>query len=118
MTPPPSAIAMESISPAELSRRLREPNPPALLDVREPGEHAFCTLPGSRLIPLGELPMRADELEDWRDREVVVYCHHGIRSARAVEFLQQTGLAFTRVLNLTGGVARWADEVDLQFPRY
>ncbi|MCW5556472.1 MAG: hypothetical protein KIT22_01290 [Verrucomicrobiae bacterium] len=109
---------MESITPAELARRLQEPDPPALLDVREPEEHAFCALPGARLVPLGELPMRADELADWRDREIVVYCHHGIRSARAAGFLRQLELGFTRILNLAGGVDRWADEVDSKFPRY
>ncbi|MBN8247114.1 MAG: hypothetical protein J0L84_06685 [Verrucomicrobia bacterium] len=107
---------MDSITPAALALRLREPNPPALLDVREPGEHAFCALPDSRLIPLGELSSRVEELEDWREREIVVYCHHGIRSARAAGFLHQLG--FPRIFNLAGGVDRWTDEVDPKFPRY
>ncbi len=109
---------MESITPQALFERLRAggPNPPALLDVREPGEHEFCALPGSRLIPLGELADRVGELEDWRDRDIVVYCHHGIRSARGAGLLRQLG--FTRLFNLSGGVDRWTQEVDPTFPRY
>lgn len=107
---------MDSITPAALAQRLQAPDPPMLLDVREPGEHAFCALPNSRLLPLGEMASRVEELEDWRGREIVVYCHHGIRSARAAGFLHQLG--FTRVLNLAGGVDRWSDEVDAKFPRY
>ncbi|MEN9674139.1 MAG: hypothetical protein RIS76_35 [Verrucomicrobiota bacterium] len=107
---------METLTPTELARRLREPHPPRLLDVREPEEHAFCALPDSRLLPLGELGTRAAELADWEDQEIVVYCHHGIRSARAVGMLHQMG--FTRVFNLSGGVDRWTAEVDPAFPRY
>ncbi|MBL9174835.1 MAG: hypothetical protein JNL10_14960 [Verrucomicrobiales bacterium] len=107
---------MDSITPTELHRRLGTPEAPRLLDVREPGEHALGALPESRLIPLGELPERAGELEDWQDSDVVVYCHHGIRSARAGAFLESLG--FRRIFNLSGGVDRWATEVDPRFPRY
>ncbi|MBX3733438.1 MAG: hypothetical protein KF791_12685 [Verrucomicrobiae bacterium] len=107
---------MDTITPAALARRLGDSDPPALLDVREHEEHAFCALPGSRLIPLGELGIRADELADWQDREVVVYCHHGIRSAHAVGLLHRLG--FAHVLNLAGGVDRWTRDVDPSFPRY
>ncbi len=99
-----------------LAGRLREPEPPALLDVREPGEHEFAALPSSRLIPLGELAERTGELDDWRNREVVVYCHHGIRSLHAIQLLRQAG--FTRLVNLRGGIDRWSIEVDPTVPRY
>lgn len=105
-----------TITPAELAAWLKEPTAPALLDVREPGEHDFCALTGSRLLPLGELAERADELTDWRDREIVVYCHHGVRSAHAIGILRHFG--FTRLINLTGGIDRWSLEVDPQVPRY
>ncbi len=107
---------MSSVTPLQLAEQLRGPSPPALLDVRNPGEHAFAAIPGSRLIPLGELSERTDELEDWRDREVVVYCHHGIRSAHAIVLLRTAG--FTRLTNLSGGIDRWSEEVDPALPRY
>lgn len=108
--------AMDIMTPVELSRRLRLPAPPRLLDVREPAEHALGALPGATLIPLGDLVSRAGELAGAEDAEWVVYCHHGIRSARAAGLLHQMG--FTRVWNLSGGVDRWAAEVDPAFPRY
>lgn len=105
-----------TITPESLAARLTEPTPPALLDVRQPEEHVFCALPGSRLIPLDELPARADELADWQDREIVVYCHHGIRSAHAIALLRHLG--FQRLVNLTGGIDRWSRDVDPLLPRY
>ncbi len=105
-----------SIEPAELAARLRGAQPPRLLDVRQAEEHAFAALPGAHLIPLAELPARSAELEAWRGKDVVVYCHHGMRSQRAVEWLRQRG--FTRLLNLTGGIDRWSLEVDPTLPRY
>ena len=100
----------------ELAAKLRLPNPPRLLDVRQPEEHAFVALANSTLIPLGELAARVDEIEDWREQELVVYCHHGIRSAQAVAHLRAAG--FTDVHNLAGGIDRWTDEVDPALPRY
>lgn len=104
------------MTPPELAAKLRLPNPPHLLDVRQPEEHAFVALPNSTLIPLAELAERLDEIEDWREREVVVYCHHGIRSAQAVAHLRAAG--FTNAHNLAGGIDRWTDEVDPALPRY
>lgn len=107
---------MSTVTPVQLASQLRGASPPALLDVRNPGEHAFAALPDSRLIPLGELADRIAELEDWRDRDVVVYCHHGIRSAHAIAFLRTQG--FNRLTNLSGGIDRWSEEVDPALPRY
>lgn len=105
-----------TISPAELAAWLNEGTGPALLDVREQVEHDFCSLPGSRLVPLGELADRVVELAEWRDREIVVYCHHGVRSAHAIGLLRQFG--FERLINLSGGIDRWSLEVDPNVPRY
>jgi rhodanese-related sulfurtransferase len=107
---------MNRVAPTDLAGLLKQPQPPALLDVREPEEHAFCALPGSRLIPLGDIPDRIEELSDWRDRDVVVYCHHGVRSAHAIVFLESAG--FSRLANLSGGIDRWSLEVDPSVPRY
>jgi rhodanese-related sulfurtransferase len=104
------------ISPVELAGKLRSANPPKLLDVREPEEHSFVALPNSTLIPLGELVFRAEELEEWKDEEIVVYCHHGIRSLNAIGQLKHFG--FTKLQNLAGGIDRWSTEVDPKLPRY
>ena len=104
------------MNPPELAAKLRSPNPPHLLDVRQPEEHAFVALPGSTLIPLGELLARADEIDEWKGDEVIVYCHHGIRSAQAVAQLRAIG--FTNVHNLSGGIDRWTSEVDPSLLRY
>ena len=104
------------MTPKELADRLRSPEAPHLLDVREAWEHALAALPNARLIPLGELPLRTEELDDWRDSDIVVYCHHGIRSAHAIDFLRTYG--FERLHNLSGGIDRWTDEVDPTLPRY
>ena len=105
-----------TLTPTELAAHLNTPAAPQLLDVRRPEEHAFCALAGSRLIPLDELLERAGELADWREQEVVVYCHHGIRSAHAIGLLRQLG--FTKLTNLSGGIDRWSTDVDPQVPRY
>jgi len=104
------------LSPSDLAARIRSQAALPLLDVREPEEHRFVALPGSLLIPLGELADRLDELAPWKDQTFVVYCHHGIRSARAVGFLRSQG--FTGALNLAGGIDRWSTEVDPSAPRY
>lgn len=104
------------ISPKELADWLRSPPLPHLLDVREPEEHAFVALPGSTLIPLGQLAHRLDEIDSWRDEEIVVYCHHGIRSLNAIGQLRHFG--FSKLRNLAGGIDRWTLEVDPSLPRY
>ena len=85
-----------------------------LVDVREPFEWEICHIPGSVLIPLGELPSRLGELES--DAPVVAICHTGRRSLDAARFLRSRGFADARSLN--GGVALWADEVDHSMARY
>ena len=79
------------MTPTELAERLAALNPPRLLDVRQPDEFAIVSLPGAKLIPLNELPERVAELAAWRDQEVVVYCHHGMRSAHAIGWLRHCG---------------------------
>ena len=105
-----------SISPTELVERFRADFPLHLLDVREVNEHQFVALPNSKLIPLRELPDRFSEIESWKDEEIVVYCHHGIRSQHAIDWLRQQG--FSKLRNLTGGIDHWSSEVDLSLPRY
>jgi adenylyltransferase/sulfurtransferase len=98
----------------DLKMRMDAGRPPVILDVREPFEAAICTLPGSRLIPLGELARRLDELD--RGAEIVVHCKSGGRSAKAVALLREKG--FTKATNLTGGILSWINEIDPALARY
>lgn len=103
-----------SISPTELRERLARGDDLFLLDVRQPEELAICRIEGATAIPLGELAGRTHELDP--DREIVCICHHGVRSASAAMALEQ--FDFGKVWNLTGGIDRWAAEVDPGMPRY
>ncbi len=104
----------ERISPKELDLRLKSDRPPLLLDVREPSEYEIANLK-AKLIPLGEILNRLDEIPN--DREIVVYCHHGIRSRHCIGMLRSAGFTNT-LLNLEGGIDRWSREVDTSVPRY
>ena len=103
------------ISPEELHRRLQAGDDLHLVDVREEMEFEYCHLPGSVLVPLGEVPRRAGEIR--AEGPVVLICHHGVRSAQALGYLRAR-LGRTNVLNLRGGVAAWAERVDPEFPTY
>jgi adenylyltransferase/sulfurtransferase len=87
---------------------------PVLLDVREAPEVSFVSLPGAVHIPIGELPARIGELDP--ATPLVVYCHHGVRSSRALGLLQRAG--FARVRHLTGGIDAYVVQVDPSLPRY
>ena len=102
------------IYPKELKEKIDRHEDFFLLDVREPSEHAFCSIPKSHLIPLKELPARYEEVD--RSKEVVVYCRSGGRSGNAVEYLLRLG--FERVKNLEGGILQWSDDVDPTIPKY
>ncbi len=95
--------------------RLSAEQRPALLDVRLPDEHASAALPDSLLIPLHELRSRQAELEPLRGRDVVVYCHHGVRSLQGASFLRSLGF---EAASLSGGIDAWSVEIDPLVPRY
>ena len=101
------------ISPPDLKRRLDAGDAPAILDVRDPWEHELAAIPGARLIPMDQLQGRVDELD--REREIVVHCHHGQRSAAVVQWLRRQGIP---AVNLAGGIDGWAVEVDPTLRRY
>ena len=101
------------ISVEELKQKLDAKEDVFILDVREPNEYQICNLNG-HLIPLNDLPKRMYELDS--SKEMVVHCHAGGRSARAVAFLQQAG--FTKAKNLAGGVKAWAERIDPKMPKY
>ena len=104
----------DEISPRTLAERMSAGTPPALLDVREPYEWTIARLPDAKLVPLDALPHAVSTLDP--SAELVVYCHHGIRSAAAVTWLRERG--FRRARNLTGGIDRWSREVDPSTRRY
>jgi molybdopterin/thiamine biosynthesis adenylyltransferase/rhodanese-related sulfurtransferase len=97
----------------EFKQRLDKGDDLFVLDVREPHEYQICNL-GGHLIPLNDLPKRVNELDS--SREIVVHCKMGGRSAKAVDFLRQSG--FSRVHNLAGGITAWAERIDPKVPKY
>jgi adenylyltransferase/sulfurtransferase len=102
------------ISVEELHRRRAAGEDLFILDVRQPDEHAVCNLKDAVLLPLGELPLRLEELDP--QREIVVHCKMGGRSLQAVAFLRNQGFAKAR--NLRGGILAWADQFDPGMTRY
>jgi sulfur-carrier protein adenylyltransferase/sulfurtransferase len=109
----PVAGGISEIQVEELKRRLDAKEDLFVLDVREPHEYQICNI-GGHLIPLGDLPRRVNELDS--SREIVAHCRSGVRSAKAVDFLQQAG--FRKVHNLAGGILAWADRIDPKMPKY
>jgi adenylyltransferase/sulfurtransferase len=103
-----------TITAPELKAKMDRKEPFVLVDVREPYEYEICRIPGSKLIPVGELPARLSEL-DTAD-EIVLQCKTGARSARALHILQEAG--FRKLANLQGGITAWADQVDPAVPKY
>lgn len=110
----PATHAGPEITARELRETFEQERPVTILDVREPHEHEIVHLPGSRHIPLRELPARLGELDPRSD--LVVLCHHGARSLQAVELLR--GAGFSHARSLAGGIDAWAVEVDPEVPRY
>ncbi len=103
-----------AIEPRELKRRIDRGDDILILDVREPDEIAIARFPGALNLPMGEVPSRIAELDP--DRETIVVCHHGIRSAQAAMYLASNG--FERVSNLIGGIDEWSAAADPSTPRY
>jgi len=102
------------IDPVSLKTRIDQGESVLVLDVREPFEIALAPFPGATHIPMGDIPSRLTELDP--DRETVVVCHHGVRSAQVAMYLAQMG--FERVLNLAGGIDAWSEDADPSTPRY
>ena len=103
-----------TVSVRDLKQKLEARENFQLIDVREPFEHELASIDSAKLIPLGELPDRLNELD--RERLTIVHCHSGQRSAQAVRIMRDAG--FAKVFNLEGGIARWSDEIDSDVPQY
>lgn len=106
------------ISPIELQELLLSPAPKAirLIDVREEDEFAICQIDGAELMPLAQLAEQAPLRLMDKDKPIVVYCHHGMRSSHAAHVMCHLG--YKEVYNLTGGIEAWAEQVDPQMRRY
>src|SRR5512135_3767325 len=109
----PVSSGVPEIQVEDLKRRLDAKEDLFVLDVREPHEYQICNL-GGYLIPLNDLPKRIHELDS--SREIVVHCKMGGRSAKAVDFLRQSG--FKRASNLAGGILAWSEKIDPKVPKY
>jgi adenylyltransferase/sulfurtransferase len=105
---------IKTLSASELDQKLAPGNDWALIDVREPYEFDICRLPQATLLPMGRIMQHLDLIP--RDKSVLMYCHHGIRSAQVIRFLQQQG--YRNLFNLSGGIDSWAREVDSAMERY
>jgi adenylyltransferase/sulfurtransferase len=110
----PAAAGIPEITAQEVKALVDQKKPFVLIDVREPHEYQICRIPGSKLIPLGEIPKRLNELNS--AEQIVVHCKSGTRSAQAVQLLMKAG--FRKIHNLKGGILAWADQVDPSVPKY
>ena len=111
---PPPGVSEWEITPVELKKKMDRKDTFTLIDVREPHEVDICRIPGAKLIPLGQIQARVNELNTADD--IVVHCKSGVRSGKAVDFLKTAG--FKRVKSLKGGILAWSDQVDPSVPKY
>ncbi len=106
---------MRRLSALEVDAHLKQADAkPLILDVREPWEYAVCHIDGSELVPMRQIPTALDQLDP--EQESIVVCHHGIRSFSVCRYLEQMG--FAKLINLEGGVAAWARDVDPKMATY
>jgi sulfur-carrier protein adenylyltransferase/sulfurtransferase len=117
---PQAAAAQEEnvtdteIEVTEVKARLDRGDQFVLIDVREPNEHQICNIPQAKLIPLGQVPSRLNELD--KNADIVIHCKSGMRSAKACAILRAAGFATVR--NMKGGILAWSDQVDRSVPKY
>jgi adenylyltransferase/sulfurtransferase len=111
---PETKVTENEIDVTEVKAKLDRGDHFVLIDVREPHEYKICHIPAARLIPLGEVPKRLNELDPQAD--IVVHCKSGVRSAKACGILRRAG--FQHVRNMKGGILAWSDKVDASVPKY
>jgi adenylyltransferase/sulfurtransferase len=111
---PEDILANIEIAPIEVKKRMDQAQQLLFIDVREKWEHETAHIPGSVLIPLREIPGHLGQFED--ANEVILFCHHGMRSLDAAAWLRSQGVAGAR--SMSGGIDRWSIEVDSTIPRY
>ncbi len=105
------------ITPKEVKALVDGGSRVVLLDVREPHEHAICSIDGAHLVPMNTVPARVQSIEAAADEAlVVVFCHHGVRSLSVVSWLRQQGVENCQ--SMSGGIEMWSLEIDAGVPRY
>ena len=113
-TPAAEMLESEEITVRELKARMDSGESLTVIDVREPHEFAIARIPGTTLIPLSQVEERSGEFD--KNKEIILQCRTGKRSADALNRLKAQG--FTRLKNLVGGIAAWSDEIDPTVPKY
>jgi rhodanese-related sulfurtransferase len=116
MSQPLPAIEIICPDAAKQLRNADDSRPSLLLDCRTSEEHTIAKIDGSVLIPMQEIAERLSELEPWRDKPIIVHCHHGVRSLRVTHFLREKG--FSQAQSMKGGIDAWSAEIDPSVPRY
>ena len=101
-------MEIKEINVSELKNKLDNKEDFLLLDVRNPDEYEYCNIEAT-LIPMGEIPERYQEIP--KDKEVIVHCHHGGRSKKVIQWLQDN-FQYTNLVNLAGGIHSWSEEID------
>lgn len=109
-------MPVHEISPQQLQDLMEQELPHVLVDCREQQEYDIVRIEGARLVPMSEFGERMEELKEFKEQQVVVYCHHGMRSLRVADLL--VNLGFSNVHSLAGGIDRWALEIQPSLPRY
>ena len=105
------------ITPAEVKQRLEAGESIVLIDVRQPEEHAIARIGSSELVPMNTVPHALQSLEEKADNAtLIVFCHHGVRSANVVNWLRGQGILACQ--SMAGGIDRWSTDVDPSVPRY
>jgi len=107
------------ISAVDAAKALRDTPPSAallLLDCRTPEEHATACIAGAKLLPMQELPERVAEVSAWKEKPIIVHCHHGMRSLRVAKWLREQG--FSLAQSMQGGIDAWSTDVDPTVPKY
>jgi rhodanese-related sulfurtransferase len=104
-------------TPKEVKQRLESGEPLFLIDVRQPEEYAIARIEGSQLVPMNTVPEAVSALEEKADEgTLIVFCHHGVRSANVANWLRGQGIA--AVQSMAGGIDSWSTDVDPSVPRY
>ncbi len=104
------------IEVAHAKQLVEGPDEVLLVDCRQPHEHEYCRIDGARLIPMRQLPAEVGSLGSWRERPIIVHCHHGKRSLQVVSWLREQGFPYAQ--SMSGGIDRWSLEIDERVPRY
>ena len=114
--PDSHAVVPLELGVQEAQQLLAEHSGMLLLDCRNPDEFEFVHIEGACFIPMGEISERVREIDEYRSRRIIVYCHLGVRSLHVVSWLRQNG--FQHAQSMTGGVDAWAKQIDVNLPRY